>query len=60
VEWGTKKSKAFQRLKNYMANKLLVIVTDPKASLLLYVAASDHAVGGVLDQGKEEGLKVIQ
>jgi hypothetical protein len=43
-----------------MANKLLVIVPDPKALLLLYVAASDHAVGGVLDQGKEEGLKVIQ
>ena len=44
VEWGAEQSEAFQRLKNYMASKLLVIVPDPKAPLLLYVAAFDHAV----------------
>ena len=43
-----------------MANKLLVTVLDPEALLLLYVAASKHAVSGVLVQEKEEGSKVIQ
>jgi hypothetical protein len=43
-----------------MASKLLVAVPDLEAPLLLYVAASDHAVSGVLVQEKEEGLRVIQ
>jgi len=43
-----------------MASKLLVTVPDPEASLLLYVAAFDHAVSGVLVQEKEEDSKVIQ
>jgi hypothetical protein len=43
-----------------MASKLLVIVPNPKAPLLLYVAASDHAVSGVLVQKKEENTKIIQ
>ena len=42
-----------------MANKLLVTVLDPEALLLLYVAASKHAINGVLVQEKE-GSKVIQ
>jgi hypothetical protein len=51
---------AIQTAKNYMATKLMVIVPDPEAPLLLYVAASDHAVSGVLVHEKEEGAKVIQ
>jgi hypothetical protein len=43
-----------------MASKLLVTVPNPKAPLLLYVAASDHAVSGVLVQEKEEQSKIIQ
>jgi len=43
-----------------MASKLLVIVPDLEAPLLLYVAALDHAVSGVLVQENEEGSKVIQ
>ena len=48
VEWGPEQSKAFQQLKIYLATRLVVIVPDPEAPLLLYVAASDHAVSGVL------------
>jgi hypothetical protein len=47
---GARAVKAFQQLKNYLATKLLVTVPDPKDPLLLYVAASDHAVIGVLVQ----------
>jgi hypothetical protein len=43
-----------------MATKLQVIVPNQEAPLLLYVAASDHAVYGVLIQEKEEESKVIQ
>jgi hypothetical protein len=43
-----------------MATKLMVTVPDPKAPLLLYVAASDHAVNVVLIHEKEEGVKIIQ
>ena len=43
-----------------MATKLKVTVPDPEAPLLLYVAASDHVVSGVLVQEKEEESKVIQ
>ena len=52
VEWGLEQSRAFQQLKNYLATKLMVTVSDPEAPLLLYVAASDHAVRGVLVQEK--------
>ena len=38
----------------------MVIVPDLEAPLLLYVAASDHAVSGVLVHEKDEELKVIQ
>jgi len=57
---GPEQSEAFQQLKNYMASKLLVIVPDPEAPLLLYVVASDHAVSGVLVQEKEQESKDIQ
>jgi hypothetical protein len=50
---------AFRQLKNYMATKLLVTLPDPEAPLLLYVAASDRAVSGVLVHEKEEGPKAI-
>jgi hypothetical protein len=60
VEWGLEQSEAFRQLKNYMATKLLVKVPDPKAPLLLYVAASDRIVSGVLVHEKEEGPKIIQ
>ena len=49
---GTKQSNAFQQLKSYIAGKLLVTVPDPEAPLLLYAVASDHAVSGVLVQGR--------
>ena len=38
----------------------MVTVPDSEAPLLLYVAASDHAVSGVFVQEKEEESKVIQ
>jgi len=60
VEWGPEQSRAFQQLKNYLATKLMVTVPDPEAPLLLYVAASNHAISGVLVQEKEEESKVIQ
>ena len=43
-----------------MDTKLLVTVLETEAPLLFYVAASDHAVSGVLIQEKEEESKVIQ
>jgi hypothetical protein len=43
-----------------MATKLMVIVTDPEALLLLYVVAFDHAVSGVLVHEKDDGAKIIQ
>jgi hypothetical protein len=48
VEWRPELSKAFRQLKNYMATKLMVTTPDPEAPLLLYIAASDHAVSAVL------------
>ena len=60
VEWGPEQSKAFQQLKNYLATRLVVTVPNLEAPLLLYVAASDHAVSGVLVQEKKEKSKVIQ
>ena len=38
----------------------MVIVPDLETPLLLYVAASDHAVSGLLVQEKKEESKVIQ
>jgi uncharacterized membrane protein len=47
-EWGSKQSEAFHNLKEYLANSLMVSVPEADSHLLLYVAASDHAVSTVL------------
>ena len=60
MEWGPHQSKVFQQLKNYLSSRLLVVVPDLEAPLLLYIVASDHVVSGVLVQEKEEESKVIQ
>jgi len=57
---GTRTVEGFLATKSYIVGKLLVIVPDLEVPLLLYVAASDHAVSGVLVQEKEEESKVIQ
>jgi uncharacterized membrane protein len=43
-----------------MVTKLMVIVPDSEAPLLLYVAAIDHAVSGVLAHKKEEGTNKVE
>jgi hypothetical protein len=43
-----------------MATRLMVTVPDLEAPLLLYVAASDHAVSEVLAHEKEEDAKAAQ
>jgi ribonuclease HI len=48
------------KLKSYLAKELLVIVPELEAPLLLYVAASDHAVSGALIQEEQKGAQVIQ
>jgi hypothetical protein len=60
VEWGPEQCKAFQQLKAYLAKNLEVTTPNPEAQLLLYVAASDHAVSRVLVQEEEEDAKVLQ
>jgi hypothetical protein len=52
AQWGQEQSEAFQKLKNYLAKELLVSGPEPEAPLLLYVAASDHAVSSALIQEK--------
>jgi hypothetical protein len=48
---------ARRQLKSYMATKLIVTIPDLKAPLLLYVAASDHAISGVLAMRKKRGRR---
>jgi hypothetical protein len=60
MQWGQEQSEAFQKLKNYLAKELLVIALELEAPLLLYVAASDHAVRSALIQEKQIGPEVIQ
>jgi len=43
-----------------LATKLLVTVLELETPLLLYVAASDHAVSGVLVKERNNGSEVIQ
>ena len=52
--------KAFQQLKNYLANNLMVTVPSLEGPLLLYVAASSHVVSAVLALEQEIDVKVIQ
>ena len=59
-EWGQEQSNAFQQLKNYLASNLIVTLPSSEAPLLLYVAASNHAVSAVLVQEKELDAKAIQ
>ena len=48
TEWGPEQSEAFKQLKSYIATNLVVTVPEPDIPLLLYVAASEHAVSAVL------------
>jgi hypothetical protein len=57
VEWGLEQSEPFMQLKNYMVTMLMVTIPDPEASLPLYVAASDHAISGVLAHKKKRGQR---
>jgi hypothetical protein len=60
AQWGQEQSEAFQKLKNYLVEELLVSAAELEASLLLYVAASDHAVSSALIQEKQIGPEVVQ
>ena len=46
--WGSEQLEAFRQLKNYLASQLAVSVPEMEDPLLLYIAASDHAVSAVL------------
>jgi uncharacterized protein (UPF0179 family) len=57
---GTRTVRGIPKAENYLATELLVTVPEPEAPLLLYVAASDHAVSGALIQEEQKGSEVIQ
>jgi len=60
TEWGPKQSEAFRQLKTYIATNLVVTVPEPDTPLLLFVAASEHAVSAVLAHKKSEHKGVVQ
>ena len=57
---GARIVKGFLAAQKLHGLQTLVTVPDLEAPLLLYVAASDHAVSGVHVQEKEEESKIIQ
>jgi len=60
IEWGPEQSEAFRQLKSYIATNLVVTVPEPDTPLLLYVAASEHAVSAVLVHERNEHKGVVQ
>lgn len=58
--WGEEQSRAFDQLKEYLSTNLEISVPDLDAPLLLYLAASGHAVSAVLVVEKEEHGKLQQ
>jgi len=60
TEWGPEQSEAFTQLKSYIATNLVVTVREPDTPLLLYVAASEHAVSAVLVHERNEHRGVVQ
>ena len=60
MKWGPKQSEAFKQLKNYIATNLLVTVPELEIPVVLYLAASEHAVSAVLVHEKKEQQGIIQ
>ena len=60
TEWGPEQSEAFRQLKSYIATNLVVIVPEPDTPLLLYVAASEHAVSVVLVHETSDHRGMVQ
>ena len=57
---GPEQSKAFNKFKKYLASQLMVTVLELDAPLLLYVAASNFTVSGVLVQERQQDTRIIQ
>jgi hypothetical protein len=54
-QWGPAQQKAFEELKQYLIDLIILTPPAPGAPLLLYVAASHSAVSAALVQEKLEG-----
>lgn len=61
TQWGKKQQKVFEELKQYLQQMTTLVSPTLGTSLLLYIAASQSAVSGVLVKEKqtEGGLKQI-
>lgn len=53
--WGLRQQRAFEELKSYLQNLTTLASPAPKEPLLIYVAASPHAVSAVLIKEQQEG-----
>lgn len=53
--WGPRQQQAFEELKSYLQNRATLASPAPKEPLLLYIAASPHAVSTVLVREQQEG-----
>jgi hypothetical protein len=53
--WGPEQAAAFESLKQHLSNLATLASPDPSLPLLLYIAASPHAVSAALvqEQGRE-------
>jgi ribonuclease HI len=53
-QWGTEQQQAFEDLRNYLEEAAVMSKPSPKADLLLYIAATDTAIGVVLVEEQME------
>jgi hypothetical protein len=53
-QWGAEQQQAFEDLKKYLEEAVVMTKPSPKAELLLYIAATDTAVSAVLVEERKE------
>jgi ribonuclease HI len=53
-QWGTEQQQAFEDLKKYLEEAVVMTKPSPKAELLLYIAATDTAVSAVLVEERKD------
>jgi ribonuclease HI/transposase InsO family protein len=57
-EWGRECQNAFESIKKYLMNPPVLAAPEKGKPLILYIAALDHSLGGLLAQKNEEGKEV--
>lgn len=58
-EWDKKYQHAFESLKEYLKNPIVLAAPEKGRPLILYIAVMDNSLGALLEKKNDEGPYII-